>query len=110
MDVCKVRLFLRLTISQISILWFCRSPVSNFFESTKEVKSEKYDQTMSLRWRVDAAKAVLDQMVKDGNADSRQVIALGHSEGADVVPWVALESPHVTHAVALAPGGMSFDV
>ena len=82
-------------------------PGIKFFEWTKEVKSEKYDQTMSLRWRVDAAKAVLDQMVKDGDADSRQVIALGHSEGADVVPWVALESPHVTHAVALAPGGMS---
>ncbi len=82
-------------------------PGIEFFESSQRVVSEEYREKMCLRWRVEAAKAVLRDLVNDGLVDSRKVLVLGHSEGSDVAPWVALESPFVTHVAALAPGGLS---
>ena len=78
-----------------------------FFSETKRVASVEYDQRQSLRWRVEAAKAVIEDLVAEGIVDKTRVLVLGHSEGSDVAPWVGLESPHVTHVAALAPGGLS---
>lgn len=78
-----------------------------FYSESKRVKSDEYDRRQSLRWRVEAAKAVIQKLVADGVVDRRRVLVLGHSEGSDVAPWVGLESPHVTHVAALAPGGLS---
>ncbi|MEM0961960.1 MAG: hypothetical protein AAGK21_05375, partial [Bacteroidota bacterium] len=46
-----------------------------------------------------------------GMVDPSLILSVGHSEGADVAPWVAVEVPAVTHVAVLAGGAlsMSFD-
>lgn len=82
-------------------------PGVQFFEESRQVTSREYDRRQSLRWRVNAANAVIDKLVADGIVNGKRVLVLGHSEGSDVAPWVALENTHVTHVAALAPGGLS---
>lgn len=82
-------------------------PGIEFHELKRRVESEKYDRLLTLRWRVDAAKAVLEALAREAFIDASRVIVIGHSEGADVAPWVAKECKHVTHVAGLAPGGVS---
>lgn len=82
-------------------------PGIQFFENTMRIRSEEYDKKMCLRWRIDAASSVVNDLVKNGSIETETVLILGHSEGSDVAPWVALENQNVTHVAALAPGGLS---
>ena len=82
-------------------------PGIGFFETERRVNSKTYDQKLSLTWRVNAARAVVERLTSESFVDKTRVIVIGHSEGADVAPWVALDNKHVTHVVGLAPGGVS---
>ena len=82
-------------------------PGLKFHESKTRIESEKYDRLLTLRWRVDAANAVLNHLAKQEFVVSNRMLVIGHSEGADVAPWVAKECKHVTHVAGLAPGGVS---
>lgn len=82
-------------------------PGVRFHESERRIKSPEYDRTLSLPWRVNAANAVINDLVTEEFVDSSCVLVLGHSEGADVAPWVAAGNGDVTHVAGLAPGGVS---
>lgn len=82
-------------------------PGVEFHEAQRRIKSQEYDRLMSLPWRVNAANAVINQLVTEPFVATSQVLVIGHSEGADVAPWVAAENNHVTHVAGLAPGGVS---
>lgn len=87
-------------------------PGLDFHEVEKEVASDEYDEKLSLPYRVAAARAVLDYCAKQSWCDPTQIVVVGHSEGADVAPWLGLDdeagnpSP-ATHVAVLAPGGVS---
>ena len=82
-------------------------PGIQFHEKSFQVESDEYERTMCLPWRVDAANAVINQLVTEKFIDASHVLVVGHSEGADVAPWVAAENKHVTHVAGLAPCGVS---
>lgn len=82
-------------------------PGVEFHETERRIESKEYDRTMSLPWRVKAANAVINKLATEKYVDSSLVLVIGHSEGADVAPWVAAGNQHVTHVAGLAPGGVS---
>ena len=82
-------------------------PGVRFHETEQRITSDVYDKTLSLRWRVDAANVVVNKLAADEFVDAKMILVVGHSEGADVAPWIALENKHVTHVAGLAPGGVS---
>jgi hypothetical protein len=66
-----------------------------------------YSDRLSLGWRTAAGRLVIEDLVGRPWVDPSVVLAVGHSEGSDVVPWVALETPAVTHVATLAGGALS---
>ncbi len=82
-------------------------PGVQLHEIERRIESKEYDRTMSLDWRVDSTNAVINELMTEEFIDSSLVLVVGHSEGADVAPWVAAGNEHVTHVAGLAPGGIS---
>ncbi len=78
-----------------------------FFGQEEDMRSEAYETRLSLEYRVDAAVTVLQELVKKPWVDRSKVVLVGHSEGADVAPWVAAKSPLPTHLAVLSPGALS---
>ncbi|MFK7765942.1 MAG: alpha/beta hydrolase family protein [Mariniblastus sp.] len=82
-------------------------PGVRFHENENRISSKEYDQKLTLRWRIDAVNAVINELATSKFVDAGRILLVGHSEGADIVPFVASENKHVTHAAGLAPGGVS---
>ena len=80
-------------------------PGINFCEPNPRVQSAIYDKLASLRWRIDAAHAVINKLAVENFVDTSRLLVIGHSEGSDVAPWVALNNRRVTHVAGLAAGG-----
>ncbi|MEM0964215.1 MAG: hypothetical protein AAGK21_16935, partial [Bacteroidota bacterium] len=70
-----------------------------------------FTERLSLHWRTAAARLAIEHVMDLGMVDPSLILSVGHSEGADVAPWVAVEVPAVTHVAVLAGGAlsMSFD-
>ncbi len=66
-----------------------------------------YHEALSLPWRVAAARAVVSDLARQPWVDRSRVAVVGHSEGADVAPWVAVDHPAVTHVASLSGGALS---
>lgn len=77
-----------------------------FFAASKEQSNPTYQKRTSLECRVSDVICVLD-FLRAKKWVGENVLLMGHSEGADVAPWVAAKSPVVTRLVTLAPGGLS---
>lgn len=58
-------------------------------------------------WRVGAAAAVLDDVLRRVPSDSTRVVVVGYSEGGQVAPRVAVENPRVTHLVSINGAGLN---
>ena len=69
--------------------------------------SEAYHQKLSLDWRVNAIRKVLDFLVKEGYYDQTKIVAWGFSEGGQVVPKLAAEDHRVTHVVSVVGAGLN---
>ena len=69
--------------------------------------SEEYHQMLSLDWRVNATRRVLDFLLEEGSYDQTKIIAWGFSEGGQVVPRLAAEDKRITHVVSVAGSGLN---
>lgn len=59
--------------------------------------TEKY----SLDWRAKSASLAIDHLIKELAIDTSKIIVIGHSEGSQVAPAVAVENPKVTHVISM---------
>lgn len=78
-----------------------------FHGPEKRVESEQFRELNSLQYRVRQAVLVARDLASKPWIDTRQLAVVGHSEGSDVAPWVALECELITHVAVLAPGVVS---
>jgi len=69
--------------------------------------SKEYSKRLSLYWRVAATKKVITYMIQHGFWDGTQIVADGYSEGAQVVPSLAVADKRVTHIVAMLGSGLN---
>ncbi|TDQ08793.1 alpha/beta hydrolase family protein [Pedobacter metabolipauper] len=69
--------------------------------------SPAYTQQMSLEWRINASKAVLNYLVSKNYWDRSQMIAFGYSEGAQVVPALAVAEKKISHVAAVVGSGLN---
>ena len=70
-----------------------------------EEASAVYQEEFSLpRW-VEAVNAGLNASLKLDGIDQKRILALGHSEGGQVVCAVAAKNPAITHVACMAGGG-----
>jgi hypothetical protein len=69
--------------------------------------SAEYTKRMSLQWRVDATKKVIDYLIKRQFWNKTKIIAYGYSEGGQVVPTLAVEDKRITHVVPVVGSGLN---
>lgn len=94
---------------------FCDTITTN--QSTKEYDvhkvtenykfSNEYTKRLSLQWRVEATKKVVSYLVKHQFWNHTKIVAYGFSEGAQVVPALAVEDKRITHIAAVAGSGLN---
>lgn len=69
--------------------------------------SKEYNQKMSLDWRVNSASKVVDFLISKLQIDKNKIIAIGYSEGGQVVPKLALKNKNITKIVSIVGGGLN---
>lgn len=69
--------------------------------------SEEYIQHCGMDWEIEASKLALDALVKMLPNSSRKVIALGISEGGQLVPRLVNEYDRITHLVGVVTTGLN---
>jgi pimeloyl-ACP methyl ester carboxylesterase len=60
-----------------------------------------YNKYYSLKWRAQSASITIDYLMRKLQIDSTQVVIIGHSEGSQVAPAVAVDNSKVTHVVSI---------
>jgi pimeloyl-ACP methyl ester carboxylesterase len=63
--------------------------------------SEEYQQKYSLEWRAEAASFIINQAIRQLPTDPSKIVVIGHSQGGQVAPKVAVINKKVTHVVLL---------
>jgi pimeloyl-ACP methyl ester carboxylesterase len=70
-----------------------------------ESASLEYTRHATRDRRVADVRSLLDTLVRQRQVDSRRIVLVGHSEGADVAAAVAAVDSRVTHVAFLSGGG-----
>jgi pimeloyl-ACP methyl ester carboxylesterase len=70
-------------------------------------ENEQYRTLYSLDWRAGAASKAIDYAVKHFDVDLNTIVAMGHSEGSQVAPRVAVLNKKVTHVVCIAGNALT---
>lgn len=63
--------------------------------------NDEFKNRYSLEWRAEAASLIIDQAIKLLPVDKSKVLVIGHSQGGQVAPKVAVLNKKVTHVVLL---------
>lgn len=63
--------------------------------------SDAFKQKYSLAWRAEAASLIINEAVKLLPTDRSKIVVIGHSQGGQVAPKVAVINKKVTHVVLL---------
>lgn len=63
--------------------------------------NEEYIKKYSLEWRAKAASLIINEAIKLLPVDKSKIIVIGHSQGGQVAPKIALLNKKVTHVVLL---------
>lgn len=69
--------------------------------STSYPLNEEFTQRYSLEWRAEAASLIIDKAIKLLPVDRSKILVIGHSQGGQVAPKVAVLNKKVTHVVLL---------
>jgi len=69
--------------------------------------SDVYIQNCGMEWEIAASKKVIAELGKQVSNSQNKMIALGISEGGQLVPKLAHESSHITHLVGLVTTGLN---
>lgn len=81
---------------------------NNYQEFSKEYKpSKEYTKRLSLEWRVNSSSKIIDLLSKKLKIRENEIIAIGYSEGGQVVPKLALKNKKVTKIVNIVGGGLN---
>jgi pimeloyl-ACP methyl ester carboxylesterase len=67
----------------------------------------EYEQRLSLGWRVDAAKQVIDELLGKHKYTPQKIVVLGISEGFQVGAKLAAIEPRITHVGLFVGNGLS---
>lgn len=71
----------------------------NFRTSYKPTK--EFNKQYSLEWRAETASLIIDKALKLLPVESSEIVVIGHSQGGQVAPKVAVLNKKVTHCVLL---------
>jgi len=82
-------------------------PGTPFWDLKKGKATRAYSESLTLGRRVADVSAAIDYLAAQRWVDSSRIVVIGHSEGAQVAPFVAAANGHVTHVAALAASGLS---
>lgn len=63
--------------------------------------NDRYTKSYSLYWRAGAGSRAIDYLISKLPVDTTRIIVMGHSEGAQVAPAVAVLNGHVTHLIMM---------
>lgn len=63
--------------------------------------SDEYHEKYSLEWRAESASLIIEEAIKRLPVDKSKIVLVGHSQGGQVVPKVAVLNKKVTHVVVL---------
>jgi len=69
--------------------------------------SAEYNRRLSLDWRISATKKVITYLIGHGFWDNTKIVAYGYSEGAQVVPALAVADKRISHIVTIAGSGLN---
>jgi len=69
--------------------------------------SAEYTRRLSLEWRVRATRKVITYLQQHGYWDGSKIVAYGYSEGAQVVPALAVADKRITHVVSVVGSGLN---
>ncbi len=82
--------------------------VNTFQEFVEQYQpSKEYSEKLSLGWRVNSASKVIDFLTNELDIDENKIIAIGYSEGGQVVPNLALKNNKITKIVNIVGGGLN---
>lgn len=82
-------------------------PGADFWSAERSRPPQIYHELLTLENRVLDISTALDFLVQQSWVDTSEVVVVGHSEGAQVAPAVAVQNGNVTHVAALAASGLS---
>jgi pimeloyl-ACP methyl ester carboxylesterase len=66
-----------------------------------------YQRLIGLNWRVQSADQVIQYTLKNHLANSRKVVVIGFSEGAQVAPSLATKNKSITHIICFGGNGLN---
>lgn len=69
--------------------------------STSYPLNQEYIQKYSLEWRAESASLIINEALKTLPVDKSKIVVIGHSQGGQVAPKVAVLNKKVTHVVLL---------
>jgi pimeloyl-ACP methyl ester carboxylesterase len=69
--------------------------------STSYPVSDEYRNRFSMEWRAESASEIINQACKMLPVDKTKIVVIGHSQGGQVAPKVAVINKKVTHVVML---------
>lgn len=69
--------------------------------------NERYTQLYSLDWRAETASKAIDYVIKKYSVDTRKIIVMGYSEGAQVAPKIAVLNKKVTNVVCFVGNALN---
>lgn len=70
-------------------------------------KTKEYSKKLSLDWRVNSANSIIDSLVVQDIIDTKKIVVLGFSEGAQVGPKLASINKKVTHLMLFGGNGLN---
>jgi len=90
---------------------FCDTSIVDEINPLKNMEdyqpSEEYIQKCGMEWEIAASKKVIAKLGKQVSNSENKIIALGISEGGQLVPRLAHECSHITHLVGLVTTGLN---
>jgi len=82
--------------------------VNSYDEFLEQYKpSNEYNEKLSLSWRANSASKIIDYLTKNLKIDTNKIIAIGYSEGGQVVPKLATLNNKLTKIVNIVGGGLN---
>lgn len=69
--------------------------------STSYPMNDEFKNRYSLEWRAEAASLIINKAIKLLPVDKSKILVIGHSQGGQVAPKVAVLNKKVTHVVIL---------
>lgn len=69
--------------------------------STSYPISKEFTEKFSLEWRAETASLIIDKAIKLLPVEASKILVIGHSQGGQVAPKIAVLNKKVTHCVML---------